>query len=133
MSRTLQYLKLCITLLSIQILFLQQKLGRHFQIAFETSLDHTRYIFFHSDYLSHMNPLFHRTGILKLFDIHTYHVAKYAYEVGSRCELQKSGHWHCTRNRGYIVEQFQRRSCEQRPVSNTTYILGMIANSSSTM
>ena len=69
------------------------------------------------EYLSHTNPIFFRTGILKLADIHTYHLALHAYRANTLGSFNLPQHEHLTRNRNNPVPPFQRLAMSQRAVS----------------
>jgi hypothetical protein len=68
-------------------------------------------------YLAHTDPLFFRTGILKLADIHTYILGLYAHKAISVGSFHLSEHQYFTRNRYDPVPPFQRLTLSQRAVS----------------
>jgi hypothetical protein len=68
-------------------------------------------------YLAHTDPLFHRTGILKLNDIHRYLLALHAFKIKSLEGFPPFDRHYLTRNRDYFAPTFQRLSLTQRSVS----------------
>ena len=72
-----------------------------------------------SGYRDHSDPLFHRTGILKIIDIHTYLSGILAYK--RKDTFSVADHSHYTRNSAvYSIPSFQRLNISQKSLS---YIL----------
>ena len=70
-----------------------------------------------SDYLAHSDPLFVRTGILKINDIHTFLLAIHGFKFHNK--YVTSSHEYNTRNRDNLLPAFQRLSSTQRSLSFT--------------
>ena len=70
-----------------------------------------------SQFLDHTDPLFLKTGILKIDDIHSYLLSIHAFKNIS--DYSSHLHTHDTRNKDGLVPQFQRLSLTQRSVSYT--------------
>jgi exonuclease III len=68
-------------------------------------------------YLSHTDPLFRRTNILKLDDLHTFQLAVYGYKLNARGAFTLPVHEYHTRNRDHAVPRFQRLTISQRALS----------------
>lgn len=73
-------------------------------------------------YLAHTAPLFHRTGILKIKDLHTYLLAIRSYKEYSVHNIRQPDHSYQTRNRNNAIPQFQRLTLAQ----NSIYFAGPV-------
>ena len=70
-----------------------------------------------SNYLAHTNPLYVKTNILKINDIHTYLLAVQGFK--SRHIYNNTPHEYDTRNRDNLIPEFQRLSSSQNSISYT--------------
>jgi exonuclease III len=70
-----------------------------------------------SEYLLHTDPLFHRTGILKVTDIHKFLLCQYVFKSLAGNQNINPLHNHFTRNRNNIIPVFQRLALTQHSVS----------------
>ena len=77
-----------------------------------------------SGYLAHTDPLFKRTGILKIQELYEFHLALYAYV--NKINLNYATHSHETRHRFDPVPAFNRLSLTQRSL---TYAAPKVFNS----
>ena len=68
-----------------------------------------------SEYLAHSDPLFHRTGILKIQEIYDYQLSIFAYK--NQNNFTSFTHEYQTRFRDIAVPTFQRLSISQRSLS----------------
>ena len=67
-------------------------------------------------YLAHTTPLFRRTGILKVKDLHIYLLAIHSYKEYHMHNLRQPNHTYDTRNRNDAVPQFQRLTLTQNSI-----------------
>ena len=67
-------------------------------------------------YLAHTTPLFRRTGILKVKDLHIYLLAIHSYKEYHMHNLRQPNHTYNTRNRNDAVPQFQRLTLTQNSI-----------------
>ena len=77
-------------------------------------------------YLAHTTPLFHKTKILKIRDLHTYLTAIHAFKLKQTSGFTYPSHSYGTRHRHDPVPQFQRLSQTQRSLS---YVAPVVWNS----
>ena len=70
-----------------------------------------------SDYLSHTDPLFYKTGILKVHELHIYLLALRAYKHNRSGRLDYPQHTYDTRARHGAVPAYQRLALSQRALS----------------
>ena len=70
-----------------------------------------------SDYLAHSNPLFHKTGILKVHDVYKYSLSIYMYRNKEKMETVSDLHNYKTRYNNHIQPKFQRLLITQRSLS----------------
>jgi hypothetical protein len=68
-------------------------------------------------YLAHTGPLFFKTNILKINDLHTYLLAIEAYKSNEQSNFLYVQHSYDTRNRNNPVPSFQRLTSTQRSLS----------------
>ena len=71
-------------------------------------------------YLAHSDPLFYRTGILKITELHTFLLAFHSFKEKSLQNLICPDHTYSTRQRDDAIPQFQRLALTQ----NTIYYAG---------
>lgn len=70
------------------------------------------------DYLAHTSPLFHRTGILKVNDLHTYLLAIHVFKIKLQGNFPPPPHHsHLTRYRDNLAPTFHRLALSQCAVS----------------
>ena len=69
------------------------------------------------DFLAHTTPLFYRTKILKVCDIHTYLVGIHAYKMNVASLLSYPQHSYNTRNINFALPTYQRLTLTQHAIS----------------
>ena len=65
-----------------------------------------------SEYLAHSKPLFHQTGILKIYELYEYHLGIFAFK--NQSNFSHTTHNYATRNAGLFVPTFNRLTVSQR-------------------
>ena len=71
-----------------------------------------------SDYLAHTNPLFNKTNILKLTDIHKHMIATRIYKMKGSNAVNRHRHNYYTRNANDLLPTYQRLTMTQRTLSH---------------
>ena len=69
-----------------------------------------------SSNLAHTKPLFFRTGILKMRELHVYLLAVHSYKENNLSHLIYPNHQYNTRTRDRAILAFQRLSSTQKSI-----------------
>ena len=68
-------------------------------------------------YYAHTNPLFYKSKILKVRDVHVFLLAQYMYKCNSSNSITTVSHNYCTRQMGNAVAAYQRLTVSQHSIS----------------
>jgi hypothetical protein len=72
-----------------------------------------------TNYYAHTNPLFHKSKILKVKDVHVFLLGQYMYKCYVNHDMPTVTHNYSTRQRGNAVAAFQRLTVTQHSITYT--------------